>query len=390
MRLLHTGDWHLGKRLYGTDRADEAEAVLAQLATLAEEEAVDAVVVSGDLLDRRVVHSAALGACLRALERLAEAAPVLAVAGNHDDPDLWAHLAPHLAASGIHVAGHVRPAAEAVVTVPKAAGPLHAALLPWPEPGRIALDAGATAGYARSRYADLVADVIDDYAAEAVARHRAEGGAAVFVGHLMVERARAGGGERELTMGMTYAVPPGALRAGLDYLAWGTSTAPRRSPASRRRGVTAAARWPWTSARTTTRRPPPSWRSGGIAPRLDRWRSRPPGPWCACAGPSRTWPPWPRSIRTPGSRARSSWTVRPWTWCAACATWFRRAADRGALPGRARRPLAAAGGRGDGARPRRALRRLAPPAGPPAGRRAGGGLRRGARGSDPAAAGDEG
>ena len=221
MRLLHTGDWHLGKRLYGADRAEEAEAVLAQLAGLAEEEAVDAVLVSGDLLDRRVVDSAALGACLRALERLAETAPVLAVAGNHDDPDLWTHLAPHLAASGIHVAGHVRPAAEAVVTVPTAAGPLHAALLPWPDPARIALDAGASAGYARSRYADLLADVIDDYAAEAEARRRAEGGAAVLVGHLMVERARAGGGERELTMGMTYAVSPGALPLGLDYLALG-------------------------------------------------------------------------------------------------------------------------------------------------------------------------
>jgi DNA repair protein SbcD/Mre11 len=221
IRLLHTGDWHLGKRLYGADRAEEAEAVLAQLAAVAEEESVDAVLVSGDLLDRRVVDSAALGACLRGLERLAETAPVLAVAGNHDDPDLWAHLAPHLAASGIHVAGHVRPAAEAIVTVTTAAGPLHAALLPWPEPGRIALDAGAGAGYARSRYADLVADVIDDYAAEAVARRRAEGGAAVLVGHLMVERARAGGGERELTMGMTYAVSPGALPVELDYLALG-------------------------------------------------------------------------------------------------------------------------------------------------------------------------
>lgn len=221
MRLLHTGDWHLGKRLYGADRADEAEAVLGQLAAVAEHEAVDAVLVSGDLLDRRVVDSAALGACLRALERLAETAPVLAVAGNHDDPDLWSHLAPHLAASGIHVAGHVRPAAEAVITVPTAAGPLHAALLPWPEPGRIALDAGASAGYARSRYADLVADVIDDYAAEAVARRRAEGGVALLVGHLMVERALAGGGERELTMGMTYAVPPAALPADLDYLALG-------------------------------------------------------------------------------------------------------------------------------------------------------------------------
>ena len=230
MRLLHTGDWHLGKRLYGADRAEEAEAALAQLSAVAEEEAVDAVLVSGDLLDRRVVDSAALGACLRALERLAEVAPVLAVAGNHDDPDLWTHLAPHLATSGIHVAGLVRPPAEAVVTVPTAAGPLHAALLPWPEPGRIALEAGASAQDARSRYADLVADVIDDYAAEAVARRGDEGGAAVLVGHLMVERARAGGGERELTMGMTYAVAPAALPVDLDYLALGHVHRPQTLP----------------------------------------------------------------------------------------------------------------------------------------------------------------
>ena len=109
VRLLHTGDWHLGKRLYGADRGAEARAALEEVARVAADEAVDAVLVAGDLLDRRLVDSAALGACLAALERLAAVAPVLAVAGNHDDPDLWTHLAPYLAARRIHVAGKVRP-----------------------------------------------------------------------------------------------------------------------------------------------------------------------------------------------------------------------------------------------------------------------------------------
>jgi exonuclease SbcD len=238
VRLLHTGDWHLGKRLYGMDRAAEAEAALAELAALAEDEGVDAVLVSGDLLDRRLVDSAALGTCLRALERLAAAAPVLAVAGNHDDPDLWTSLAPHLAASGIHVAGRVRPAEEAVVTVPTAAGPLHAALLPWPDPARLALDLGAAVQEARARYADLVAAIVQDYAAEAAARRRRDGGAAVLVGHLMVERALAGGGERELTMGIAYAVSPAALPVHLDYLALGHVHRPQGLP-----GVAAPGRY---------------------------------------------------------------------------------------------------------------------------------------------------
>lgn len=230
MKLLHTGDWHLGKRLYGADRLDEAEAALAEIAALAEREAVDAVLVSGDLLDRRLIDSSALGACLRAMERLAATAPVLAVAGNHDDPDLWGHLAPYLDGRGIHVAGRVRPVEEAVVSVPTAAGPLHAALLPWPEPARMAVEAGASAQEARLRYADLVGAIVGRYAAEAVARRREAGGAAVLVGHLMVERALPGGGEREMTMGITYTVSTAALPSDLDYIALGHVHRPQSLP----------------------------------------------------------------------------------------------------------------------------------------------------------------
>jgi len=230
VKLLHTGDWHLGKRLYGTERMDEAEAALAEIAEVAAAEAVDAVIVAGDLLDRRLVDPAAFGACLRALGRLAGIAPVLAVAGNHDDPDVWAHLAPHLVASGIHIAGRVRPPDEAVVTIPTAAGPLHAALLPWPEPARMALDAGASVQVARTRYADRVAALLEAYGTELRDRRRTAGGAAVLVGHLMVERALAGGGERELTMGITYAVSPAALPADLDYVALGHVHRPQSIP----------------------------------------------------------------------------------------------------------------------------------------------------------------
>lgn len=238
MRLLHTADWHLGKRLYGADRADEAEAALDEIVALAEAERVDAVLVAGDLLDRRLVDSAALGACLRAMERLAAVAPVLAVAGNHDDPDLWSHLAPYLSGRGIHVAGRVRAPREAVVSVPTAAGPLHAALLPWAEPARMALATGASVQDARTRYADRVASLVADYGAEAVARRREQGGVAVLVGHVMIERALAGGGERELTMGISYVVSSAAFPADLDYIALGHVHRPQSLP-----GVAAAGRY---------------------------------------------------------------------------------------------------------------------------------------------------
>jgi exonuclease SbcD len=238
VRLLHTGDWHLGKRLYGADRTPEARAALEEVAAVAAAEGVDAILVAGDLLDRRLVDSAALGDCLAALERLADVAPVVAVAGNHDDPALWNHLAPYLAGRGIHVAGRVRPVADAVVTLTTAAGPLHAAMLPWPDPAQMRLDAGASVQDARTRWADRVGALMLDYGAEAVRRRRDQGGVAVLVGHLMIERALAGGGERELTMGISYTVSSASVPADLDYLALGHVHRPQTLP-----GVAAPGRY---------------------------------------------------------------------------------------------------------------------------------------------------
>lgn len=239
MRLLHTADWHIGKRLYGVDRMAESAAVLAEVRDVAAAEAVDAVLVAGDLLDRRLVDPACLGACLEALRALAEVAPVVAVTGNHDDPELWGHLAPYLAPRGITVVARVAgAAAEAVVTVPTGAGPLHVAALPWLETARLGLAPGADRRRAHATYADDVAGVLELLAAELRARRAAQGGAAVLLGHLLVDGAAAGGGERELTLGIAYAVTAGSVPADLDYLALGHVHRPQPVP-----GVAAPGRY---------------------------------------------------------------------------------------------------------------------------------------------------
>ena len=231
MKVLHTADWHIGKRLYGVDRMGESAAVLAEVRDVAAGEAVDAVLVAGDLLDRRLVDPACLGACLSALQALAEVAPVVAVTGNHDDPHLWEHLAPYLAPRGIIVVGRVRGRAEdAVVTVETAAGPLHVATLPWLETERLGLAPGTPRQRARGTYADDVAGILGVLAGELRRRRSAGGGAAALLGHLLVDGASPGGGERELTLGMSYAVTAAAVPTDLDYLALGHVHRPQRVP----------------------------------------------------------------------------------------------------------------------------------------------------------------
>ncbi|MCB0307572.1 MAG: DNA repair exonuclease, partial [Calditrichaeota bacterium] len=117
MRLLHTADWHLGKRLYGLDRRDELRAALEELARIAADEAVDAVVIAGDMIDRRVTDAEPIGDALEAMERFAAVAPVIIVAGNHDDPVLWTALAPYLAMRGVTLLGRPAEPARAITTV---------------------------------------------------------------------------------------------------------------------------------------------------------------------------------------------------------------------------------------------------------------------------------
>ena len=51
MRLLHTSDWHLGHTLYDVPRDAEHAAFLDWLLETLEAEAVDALLVAGDIFD---------------------------------------------------------------------------------------------------------------------------------------------------------------------------------------------------------------------------------------------------------------------------------------------------------------------------------------------------
>lgn len=89
MKLLHTADWHLGKRLGDFSRLAEQREVLDEICAIAEAEAVDAVLIAGDLFDTFNPPNEALELFYRTVHRLSDngARAVIAIAGNHDSPD---------------------------------------------------------------------------------------------------------------------------------------------------------------------------------------------------------------------------------------------------------------------------------------------------------------
>lgn len=88
MKLLHTADWHIGRQLNnnGLSLLDDQAYVLQQILDLAKKEAVDGVIIAGDLYDRGLPPVEAVNLFNQILNRfLFEAKiPVYAITGNHD------------------------------------------------------------------------------------------------------------------------------------------------------------------------------------------------------------------------------------------------------------------------------------------------------------------
>ncbi|TNF44995.1 MAG: exonuclease SbcCD subunit D [Bacteroidetes bacterium] len=108
MKILHTSDWHLGKRLDDFSRMEEQQAVLQEICEIAERENVDAVLVAGDLFDTFNPPTEAVDLFYKTLKRLTNKGrrPVIAIAGNHDSPDRIEAPDPLARECGIIFAGY--------------------------------------------------------------------------------------------------------------------------------------------------------------------------------------------------------------------------------------------------------------------------------------------
>ncbi len=89
MRILHTSDFHIGKRLYAQERTEEQQAFLKELAHVVREEEVDVVLVAGDLFDNANPSVASMRLLYDSLCEISQSGriPVVAIAGNHDSAD---------------------------------------------------------------------------------------------------------------------------------------------------------------------------------------------------------------------------------------------------------------------------------------------------------------
>lgn len=90
MKILHTADWHLGKKLDRFSRIEEQRAVMEEIVEIADTQKIDVVVIAGDLFDNFTPNTDAIELFYKTLKRLSLQGkrPVIAISGNHDAPKL--------------------------------------------------------------------------------------------------------------------------------------------------------------------------------------------------------------------------------------------------------------------------------------------------------------
>jgi exonuclease SbcD len=87
MKLLHTGDWHLGHAFHGLERDHEFEAFFAWLLGTLERERIDALLVAGDVFDASNPPASATALWYRFLADAWRRLPglqLVVIGGNHD------------------------------------------------------------------------------------------------------------------------------------------------------------------------------------------------------------------------------------------------------------------------------------------------------------------
>jgi len=223
VKFLQTGDWHVGKTMRGRSRADEHRAVLDEIARLAEDEQVDAVLVTGDLFDTAAPTAESEQIVYSALLALARSgAHVIVVSGNHDNERRLQAVAPLLELGRVTVAASFRrPDDGGVVEVRSRDGREQAdvALLPFLSQRWVVRsdELMATAADQQSQaYGERLRHLI-----AALTRGLRPDRVSVLVAHLFALGGVLGGGEREAHTIFDYGVSATAFPPSLQYVALG-------------------------------------------------------------------------------------------------------------------------------------------------------------------------
>lgn len=242
LTILHTSDWHLGRRLYGRMRYEEFEAFLSWLQETISAQKVDVLIVAGDIFDTMTPSNRAQALYYEFLGKVSKLCceHIIIVAGNHDSPTFLDAPSNVLKFLNVHVIGTAcDDLNDEVLVLDAVDGTPHCIIAAVPylrdrdvrgsQAGESADSKDANVIKGILAHYDAVADIAKTKQSDLIERHERHI-PIIATGHLFA----AGGtttdddGVRELYVGSLGKISAGMFDDGFDYVALGHLHVPQR------------------------------------------------------------------------------------------------------------------------------------------------------------------
>ena len=225
MRILHTSDWHLGQHFMGKTREQEHQAFISWLLTTVEEQAIDAVIIAGDIFDTGTPPSYARKLYNHFVVALHNTGcqQLVIVGGNHDSVATLNESSELLACLNTHVIGGLPDNPEdQVITLTNRKGEAGAVVcaVPFVRPREVMeSQAGETSEDKQLTLQEAIAGHYQVVFEKA--QHTADDRLPVIAtGHLTTVGGQLSESVREIYIGTLTAFPASAFPAA-DYIALG-------------------------------------------------------------------------------------------------------------------------------------------------------------------------
>lgn len=235
MKILHTADWHIGKKLHRHDLYADFELFINWLCAEIAERKVDLLLVSGDIFDLANPSSEARSQYYRALMALHKLdCNVIMTGGNHDSPDMLNAPRELLQTLNLHVVGGLPQNLEDTIIPIKNSDDstqLVVAALPYLR------DADLRASTQGHTYDDKIEAVREGIAAVfekavALCKQHYPNIPAIALGHLYAAGVEPSESERDIQIGNQAAFSASQLGDYFKYIALGHIHSPQRVTAT--------------------------------------------------------------------------------------------------------------------------------------------------------------
>lgn len=116
MKIIHTGDWHIGKIVNEFSMIEDQKYILNALVELIEKEKPDALVIAGDIYDRSIPPVEAVELLNDVFKKILidNDIKILAIAGNHDSAERVSFGSEILKKQGLYISGVIEDDIEKI------------------------------------------------------------------------------------------------------------------------------------------------------------------------------------------------------------------------------------------------------------------------------------